>query len=343
MAQDETEAIREAAAGWVARIHGDPSAAERRELDLWLAADPRHGESYRRIAQIHRAAAVLRESKLYRASGPRRRMGWVATGLAAAAAALALAWLPLGGGIEPVSVSPSPSPTVAVSRPQAIRPPTRITARRGEIRTMRLTDGSTVTLDTASAVDVEFGPDIRRLTLLRGRARFAVAHEARPFTVMAGGGAVTARGTVFDVALEGGGRVRVLLLRGAVDVVAPGSARTSAAGREPLRLATGQQAIFESSDVVAAVQTASPGEAAWPDGTADYADVSLAQLLERANRYAERPIVLADPMLGDLRVSGRFRINDPERLAGNLARLLALRVEDRPQAILLEREPQNNF
>src|SRR3546814_15175781 len=64
-------------------------------------------------------------------------------------------------------------------------------------------------------------------------ARFDVAHETRPFVVLAGGGSVTARGTIFDVSLDRYERVTVRLLSGAVDVERP----------RPIKGTTGRKAV----------------------------------------------------------------------------------------------------
>ncbi len=75
----------------------------------------------------------------------------------------------------------------------------------------------------------------------------------------------------------------------------------------------------------------------WPSALRDFTDVPLRELIAEANRYADRPLGLADPALGDLRVSGTFRIREPARLAGNLAALLDLALVDSPSGLVLAR------
>ena len=66
-------------------------------------------------------------------------------------------------------------------------------------------------------------------------------------------------------------------------------------------------------------------------------DASLADVIARANGYATTPIVLGDPSLGSLRVSGRFRIDEPAGLSRNLARLFGLSIDtSRPDRIILD-------
>src|SRR3546814_6714317 len=107
--------------------------------------------------------------------------------------------------------------------------------RRGEIRTVKLSDGSKLTIDTETLVTIDFGQTARHLRLEHGRARFEVAHEARPFVVDAGEVVVIASGTVVEVSYLEDRRVKVQLLHGAVDVTQKGSR----AGASTLRLQPG--------------------------------------------------------------------------------------------------------
>src|SRR6185503_5173686 len=81
----------------------------------------------------------------------------------------------------------------------------------GERATVTLPDGSTVQLNSASRVRVDYSMSSRVITLERGEAFFTVAHNAdRPFWVTSGKGWVRAVGTAFDVYLNRS-RVRVIV------------------------------------------------------------------------------------------------------------------------------------
>src|SRR3546814_1264895 len=72
----------------------------------------------------------------------------------------------------------------------------------GERRVVTLADGSTVSLDAASEVRVAYSERARELALVRGQARFDVAHDPRrPFAVQARDQRVVATGTAFNVDL----------------------------------------------------------------------------------------------------------------------------------------------
>src|SRR5690606_6994409 len=91
--------------------------------------------------------------------------------------------------------------------------------RLGEVLRVPLPDGSVVTLNSQSAVDVDFGKDARQLTLRHGEALFDVTKDhRRPFVVIAGDARVTAVGTSFSVLREKDLGVQVVVREGVVKV-----------------------------------------------------------------------------------------------------------------------------
>jgi transmembrane sensor len=161
----------------------------------------------------------------------------------------------------------------------------------------------------------------RDLTLERGRARFAVAHETRPFFVAAGGGSVKAVGTVFDVGLTGTGRVDVRLLKGAIEVDV--SSRDSG-GPQVRRLVAGQALTFGGSAQPHLSALARSGDANWPAGLRDFDGVRVADVIADANRYASVPLRAATPDIANARISGTFRVDESTALAANIAEVLGL-------------------
>ena len=203
----------------------------------------------------------------------------------------------------------------------------------GEIRNVQLSDGSEVTLDTASRVVPDLSPNERRIRLEAGRARFTVAHNPHwPFVVVAGGREIIARGTVFDVRVDGT-EVEVSLLEGRVDI--QGLRRVGRA----VRLAPGDRAIMHGSAAPQIDVTAEVG-ANWHQGLISADGMPLAQVLIEANRYSEGKIALADPGLGELKVTGAFRHGDARALAEKLAAALNLAAMPGPGgSVVLTRKP----
>ncbi|MFO6380697.1 FecR family protein, partial [Pseudomonas aeruginosa] len=87
---------------------------------------------------------------------------------------------------------------------------------KGEVRILRLVDGSEVELDAQSAIDVAYDSRERRVRLLEGSAIFRAApragRETRPFVVESAGGSTRALGTRFLVSRNDDGSVQVGVL-----------------------------------------------------------------------------------------------------------------------------------
>ena len=333
--------LRQEAAEWFARMRGPDAEAHRAEFEAWLARGAAHRGAYSRISEVFSMGKGLKPLAPNDGQGPpaqrparlNRQIGLVVGGFALVSS---IAWLAtdqtgLLQGTQYASVAPKPADQSTL--------PSRLATRLGEIRQFRLSDGSTVILDTDSQLLVAYGSDVRRLRLERGRARFTVAHEERPFIVAAGKGTVTAHGTVFDVSLTSNATVVVRLLRGAIDVDLPGTSRSGDALRVVKRIEPGQEIAFANAEVPAPPTSAVAKDDNWPATIRDLDHVRLADLVTEANRYSTIRTVLASPAIGDLRVSGTFRINDPHKLAENLAVLLDLDVDARtPGEISLDRD-----
>jgi transmembrane sensor len=88
----------------------------------------------------------------------------------------------------------------------------------GEQRTIRLQDGTRLTLNSNSKVVVRFAKAQRHVTLARGEAYFEVVHnQQRPFIVTVGDHEIRDVGTVFMVRY-GNGNAAITLLEGEVTV-----------------------------------------------------------------------------------------------------------------------------
>ena len=290
-----SDALRDEAAAWFAAMRGPAAADRKTEFDAWMAANPSHRAAYARISEIYNLGKGLEFDHEPAIAANQRQQRQ----LSVLAAALCL-------GIISVATF--------VWKP--------------------LHSGSILTLDTDSLVRADFTDSTRTLHLERGQARFEVAHEARPFTVMAGDMSVTAHGTVFDISALSDGRYSVHLLRGSVEV----NQRDRAEGRRILTtkiLAPGQAAETGSTGLSLLKQfPTGPAGNDWPSLLRRFDKIELGELIQEANRYSRMKIRPPAPEVAALRASGTFRINDPQRLASNLALLLDLRARNEPDGTI---------
>lgn len=178
----------------------------------------------------------------------------------------------------------------------------------GERRVVALPDGSRVSLDSNSQVRVRYSETGRSLELDHGRARFDVAHDMRrPFTVRAGNETVVAVGTSFDVERLGP-KVVVTLIQGRIVVKHAGhdGPHKSVA---PVAMTAGQE-LVAADGVHASVTPANLQVAnAWEAGRLVFRDETLAEAVERVNRYTDQPLTV-DPSVASIRISGSFNAGD---------------------------------
>lgn len=319
----DVRSISQTAAAWALEATQGMSERQRSRLDSWLAADRRHEDAYYEalatLTELDRHAAhpdimALRQAAL--AAHPDRRpvARWAAV-WAACVLAISLAGA-LGWN---------------VSKRSSAEPGTAYVTAVGERSTVPLVDGSVITLDTASAVEVAYQASERTVRLLKGRALFTVAHgQPAPFRVYAGDKIVTAVGTVFDVRAEDA-QVRVSVVEGAVRVESDSRDRSRAAGSslaaDSEMLVAGQSLTSRADGTVTVRQADVERLASWRSGLLSFEDTPLADAIAEVNRYTHRPITLADPRLGEYRVSGTFRVGEPERFAQAMTQLFPLALE----------------
>ncbi|AHE55566.1 FecR family protein [Sphingomonas sanxanigenens] len=308
------EAVREEAIAWLGRLRAPDGTEQHATFEDWYAADPRHADIYDEVLANWERMALAGRTPIGEASRRQtttsRAPRWPRMTVAAAAAIVLVVLS--GVGLHRFGM-------IGTSQPAL----TEVASRTGEIRTVTLPDGSRVTLDTDTLLEIAYTTGERRLTLERGRARFDVAHDpARPFIVMAGSGTVIAHGTLFDVERRGP-RVLVSLLRGSVEVTGL-SAGTNGPTSKGRFLQPGQRLAIEGQAAPGSPAALSATDTRWTSGMLSFDDTPFAEVAAAANRYNSVKIVLADPALGALRFSGTFTARDPLGLARMAAAMFDL-------------------
>ena len=303
------------AAGWFARMRGPDAEASRSEFEGWLARGALHRRAYNRASEIFAMGKLLSEDEADKQSSSLKHRDRSRRLVPAAGIILLIAFAAGWMAFNPDHGRSTGPKGAAVVSTQLATGPT-------EVRTMRLTDGSIVRLEASTSLTALVDDRARRLTLRSGAALFEVAHEARPFIVYAGGGSVTARGTLFKVALEEGGDVKVRLYRGAVDVMVPRQSANARSGRR--RLNPGEALRYRA---IRPADVGRPSLSASLASPQEFNSVPIADLVAAANRRSSLPIKLADPAIGEWRLSGRFRIDDTKLLAQRIAALFDLAID----------------
>lgn len=180
---------------------------------------------------------------------------------------------------------------------------------RGQQRDVTLADGSMLHLNGATSLDVTLGSDRRQASLNRGEAYFDIAHEPRrPFIVHAGASATQVLGTAFDVDLARG-EVKLAVYRGRVRFGG------IAAGGPSVEVPAGWRSRFQGG-IARAPTRFDATQQDWRQDWVDTDDMRLIDLIDALNRRGGPMIADPPPALGDIALSGRFKLDNPQQLLG---------------------------
>ena len=320
----------EAAAYFIMRRAEGLTVSEQQLFTGWLASNEAHRQAFASSDRAWQTFAEPEGNEILAAmrvhARAARRRGLPAWWPAAAAAALLVG--------ATVILMPSLRGTDSQRNPPSVVAAIQYSSARGAVKDFKLPDGSTMTLDADSAAVGRFGTDRRTVQLVRGRAFFTVARDrSRPFAVDAGGHSVVAVGTRFDVNLLAEG-LTVTLLDGTVDI-------TSLRAPSPaVRLEPGQQyAERFGKAVVTTLGGHDENAVAWRTGLISFDDQPLAEVVEVMNRYSQDQIVVNDPAVAAIKVSGQFHAGDAARFVETLVELHKLQAIRKANQIELRAGP----
>ncbi len=305
-------AIAMAAADWVTLLmSGESTEADRTRWQAWRAAHPDHERAWQHVEAVTGRLQRLEGPAAYRtlsAHGP------VATAERAARRRM-LSWLMWGGaasGAGWLTLRTAPVQRLAADHRTGT----------GEQRQWILDDGTRVLLNTASAIDIDFGPHERLLRLVAGEVCIetaAAAGETRPLIVQTAQGRVRPLGTRFIVRCDAEALTSVAVLAQAVEIMPAQGA--------PMTLRAGQRASFSRAGVQ---DTAAVGDAdaAWVRGQIVADHLRLDAFVAELSRY-RTGLIRCAPEVAHLRVSGVYPLNDIDQIFVALARVLPVRVRQR--------------
>ena len=318
--------IEDAAIAWLTERDDGFSPAREREFAQWLRADPRHAATVARLEQTLGLLGALPEFR-----------SEINTAFDRAAPVVAFP----PATTEQPTLAPAPrrwSRTFAWAGLAAalavgsfvgwrtLRPPPAIhyTTTVAGYERARLDDGSTLELNAASAVRVQFTPAERRVQLESGEAHFAVAHDtARPFIVSAGPIAVRAVGTAFNVRYTAGGDIEVTVTEGKVAVSGVERVDPNALSAA-IFVSAGQRIVLPHHAPPPTVEQVDPATLraalAWQSRLADFADAPLTDVIARFNARSRVQLFLADEKLADRRIGGTFALDEAEAFVRLLER-----------------------
>lgn len=313
--------VSDAALDWFTALQGYPDDKQlQADFQAWLHKDPRNAAAYTKIAGVWdlgelddiaadmgRAGADIPSAPIPKLSRPVPffRMG------AIMAAAIFIA---VGVAQYPALMMKWRSDFQTVA---------------GMSEDVVLPDGSRMTLNTATAVALDFEGGRRSVHLLQGEAYFDVVHDdARPFKVVAGYAEVVVKGTAFGVRNDGAKDV-VTLERGIVDVFRITDKNDS------VELRPGEM-VTATATVLSSIQSADPSTAlAWRYGRLIFENQPFEKIVDELARYYGKSIIVTSNRIGQAQVTGNYMLDNPERVIRSLAATIGASVTRLPGGIII--------
>ncbi|WP_309677368.1 FecR family protein [Pseudomonas sp.] len=295
--------VLDAAIAWQLSLDsGNP--VEREEFAKWHAAHEEHALAWRQLGMLDQrfsvASGPARTALLQSRESIRRRVRKLGSGLASIVAVIGLA-LFAGDRYLPIDYWLADQRTAT-----------------GEQRTLRLTDGTLINLNTHSAVDVRFDEKQRLIILQEGEILVETGHgDARPFIVESREGSMRALGTRFLVKREEEG-TRLSVLKSAV------AAQPESSPEEQI-LREGQQVLMRSNGL-GPIVALNLGADAWTRGMLVVDNTRLEDLVHELSRYRRGYLGVA-PEIADLRITGSFPLHDTDKALSALLPTLPVQIE----------------
>jgi transmembrane sensor len=341
----DRQAVEQRAVVWLQkRDAGSWSEHDQAELDAWLDSDANHRVAYLRLEaaweQMNRLQALGAgysrgyvptaeelEASSWRAlidrSGSCTRKRTYTRWLAVAASFLVAITVGIGAYFS-----------IDYFRGERYSTPI------GGVATVPLKDGTNITLSTDSSIRVQLKDRERHIDVTQGEAFFDVAHDpSRPFIVQAGSKRITAVGTQFSVRRDRKD-VRVVVTEGKVkfeDGEGPAPHRV-----EALLLTAGS--IARASDAGVRVQSVALPQAeeqlSWRTGYVVFHATPLADAVAEFNRYNDRKIVIDDPAIAAMQLTGQFRSTNIDSFVRLLEQTFGIRVQQTEDRIVLSERHQ---
>lgn len=316
--------IENEALDWLILLDGDepPTPEQLADLKAWLQQSSQHQQALSELNQFWSDQAL---TELYVQVEPKKAsksqnywMGSVAIAASLALVAFLSWFMPYQNSVEAIY-------STAV----------------GEQLTVQLADGSQLHLDTQSHIEVRFNDDVRDLYLKQGQVYFDVAKDKdRPFRVHAGSGRVEAIGTEFSIEVADG-TLKLLVTEGIVAVAKSVSlieeqrseyvtlGAINAGNRYNIVASEEAEALKQNfnQQVIAVSDADIANDSAWVSGALVFNGDPLSMVVDKINKYSDKPLLIKDASITDIKIGGRFNVGDLDAFLNLLEASFAVKVE----------------
>lgn len=306
--------LSDQALGWIVRLHsGEADKADWAAFDAWRGQSAEHEAAAREAEMLWGDVSELHRDPVTGLIQPGRRKGGVSRrGV-------------LGGVAGLAAVGAAGMWARGASRSWQSDHATGI----AETRLVTLADGSRVTLNAMTAIDVDYRPDLRRLVLLEGQAFFEVLSDHdRPFVVETDRSRVLALGTAFDIdASLPDGSVAVAVTQHSVHVQPRGTTAGASPAGDGIVVAEGERVVISPDGRVGGVGRQEAAVAtAWQTGMYVAEERRLDEVIAAFRAYHAGWIVVQGDGVRALRVNAVLDLRTPDASLHALAEGLPIRV-----------------
>ncbi|WP_448548368.1 FecR family protein [Thalassotalea fusca] len=325
----EEQGLEEQAMAWVHRMNSGLTSAEKQQLVAWINQNEQHHRAFADQAkQLNNADSikelsgifpVVEQSTFLRKSNRFRPI--IISALSVLFVIACVITLRNSLLIESLNTN------------ESLRYQTLI----GEQSKVSLPDGSEISLNTDTIIEVSYSDDRRLIELIKGEAMFDVAKDKnRPFVVLSGEKSFTALGTIFNIEQSNAQDMELIVTEGRVLI----GERQKVVNGDFLPINTERLLVDQSAVVTAgkksvilnSIQLSNNAasrlelemDLAWQAGALIFNHEPLLHVLEEVSRYSHTQFEVSDPKLLSMSVSGYFKIDDVDGLLMNLKNNLAI-------------------
>lgn len=315
--------ISETAARWFIRMQeAAPDAPERSQFEAWLMQNPLHQQEYLSISDAWQGIDSLSElqtiaqgkqADVFFKQGERKKT--IRKMVGSVSTSVALMFIGWAGYQQYQTWQATPTLQLASQ------------TTRAQLITQTLEDGSHVTLNANTQIEIKYYRNQRHIELLKGEAVFEVQRDPdRPFVVETDRIKVTVLGTRFAVnklnQLE-----RVSVDHGKVEVA-------SKTGAEKIILQNNQVAELKQAKLKARSNVSAHDYFKFTSGTLVFNQADLPEIAETLTRYNPTPVITDG--LSTEHISAVVAVKDTNNFISTLPRIASIHVRNTSEGTLLE-------
>lgn len=325
--------VNKQAAIWITKLDRGLSKAEQQALQKWLSKPQNEHEFLMLAGTWDKLDSLSQLSTLFQSTPPANTRKFERRTYAIAASfALCFMFIWLVTALMPLNTEESELSAQAQMSFQS----TYQTAV-GQHSTINLNDGSVLTINTNSLVNVDFSANERVINLVKGEIFIDVAHDtARPLSVVVDDTVFQAVGTAFNVKKSFDESIELLVTNGKVLIAELEDIKSVTTDLSGIKMAMdlqtaqaqaatpGDKVVIKFSDEHKKQKQKLSGDdikvsLGWLDKKLIFKGQTLLDAMDEVSRYTDSEFIIPEENLRNLKIAGVFKTDDIDMLLNTLA------------------------